>query len=60
MAMEMNMPAPKAWVTLMRAALLLPLERWMAATTLTPTPNIMPSPLISIIIGAMRLMDASP
>ena len=54
------MPEVKACVTLMRAAFTLPRERCMAPTTLAPTPSIMPTPLMSIMMGPMRFIAASP
>ena len=52
----------KACVILMLAALLLPCDRWMLATTDTPTPNINAMPVViknngeTILIAAKALL----
>ena len=47
-----------ACVTLMRATLTFPCERWIEATTEAPTPNISPTPVLMRNSGAVMLTAA--
>ena len=49
----------KAWVILILAALLLFCDRWILATTDTPTPNISARPVVIKNKGETILMAAS-
>ena len=48
----------RAWVALMLAALLLPRERWTAATTLTPVANMSDTPRPRRKMGAAMFTAA--